>query len=265
DRSLYYACIEPAILNGQADFEFRIFRASDDSSIAVCFQDGTDVKNDIGVKVVGGSGALCFSRSGAWVQSDVSIPKRRWEQIRISVDLDKLTYSASVISDPEKVICRDIAVAPPKPRRIAADDGSGRTVEARSYKMLNQLDFAPQGRAGSITYLDDVIVRWRPTIPYDKPGKNVLFAEDFERFGAGDQMTQEKPLVGERWSVAAGNPTAAVIENAASYGDGVHSLRLQGRAQLECVPVKPAKTATKVVLDVDVFVRSDDYDVTIMP
>jgi len=31
------------------------------------------------------------------------------------------------------------------------------------------------------------------------------------------------------------------------------------------VPVKPAKTATKVVLDVDVFVRSDDYYVTIMP
>lgn len=265
DRSLYYACIEPAILNGKADFEFRIFRDSDDSSIAVCFQDGTDVQNDIGVRVVGGRGAVCFSRSGVWVESGASIPKRQWEQIRISVDLDKLTYSASVVSDQAKVICRDIAVAPPKPRRIQADDGSGRTVEARSYKMLNQLDFAPQGKTGSITYLDDVAVRWRPTIPYDKPGKNVLFAEDFERFGAGDPMTREKPLVGERWSVAAGNPKEAVIENAASYGQGVHSLSLQGHAQLECVPAKPAKAATKVVLDVDVFVRSDAYYVTIMP
>jgi hypothetical protein len=175
DRSLYYACIEPGILNGKADFEFRIYRDSDDSSIAACFQDSADGKSDIGVKVAGGSGELCFSKSETWVTSGQRIPKRKWEKIRISVDLEKQSYSAFLASDEQKILCRNVPIVPPQPRSVPADDGSGRTFELPSHKMLNQLDFAPQGKAGSVTYLDEAHVRWAAKLQWMNVAAGVLF------------------------------------------------------------------------------------------
>src|SRR5258706_11982693 len=117
---------------------------------------------------------------------------------------------------------------------MPADDGSTNTVELEAHKMLNQLHFAPEGKAGSVTYLDDVIVRWIPVIPYETPARNVLFADDFERFEPGEQPLKKRPQIGKQWTLKKGNVKQAVVENQASYGEGVKSLRLQGDAELAC-------------------------------
>jgi hypothetical protein len=263
DRSLYYACIEPAIMNGRAEFEFRIFRQSDDSAVSIYFQDASNVKPDIAVRVAGGTGELCYSQSGRWLGSGITIPKQSWQQIRITVDFSKQAYSAFLLSDGAKAICTDVPYIPPDPRLIPTDDGTVNNVKVKACKMLNQLDFVPEGKAGSITYLDDVVVRWMPTIPYDKPAKTVLFADDFERFATGAHALEQKPQVGQ-WNLKAGNAAQAVVENQASYGDGVKSLRIQGNTELHCEPAEKSP-ANKVVLDMDVFIRSNSYYVDIMP
>src|SRR5205823_2620220 len=137
DRSQYYACIETGMLNGKVDFDFRLYRDSDDSSIIAYLQGSGGSQNDIGVRVSAASGELGFSKGGNWTDSGVKIPVRRWQQIKISVDLEKQTYSASLIADEPKQICSDVPLLAPPPRRVAADDGSARSVEMKTVKMLN--------------------------------------------------------------------------------------------------------------------------------
>jgi hypothetical protein len=149
---------------------------------------------------------------------------------------------------------------------VPADDGSERTVELKTVKMLNQLTIQPQGKAGSVSYIDDISVRWVPTIAYDKPGGRMLFADDFERFGVGQHALAEKPMVGAGWVWSAGKAEQGVVENQASYGDGYKSLRLQGTTDFICqVGAEQPAVSKKLVADLDVFVRSSQYYVTIMP
>jgi hypothetical protein len=264
DRSLYYACIEPAVQNGRAEFEFRILRQSDQSGIAVYFDNRSDIKHDIAVRIAGGTGELSYPKSGKWQNSGVILPSGTWQQIRITIDFARQAYSASLLSAGGKMICENVPYDPPSPRRVAADDGSATWVQLKSYKMLNQLDFAPEGERGAVTYLDDVIVRWIPIIPYEKPARKTLFAEDFERFDPGAQALTQKPQTGAQWNLKSGDAKQAVIENEASYGEGVKSLRIQGSTELQCEPQEKSP-ATKTVLDIDVFIRSNAYYVNIMP
>jgi len=267
DRALFYAVIEPAVMNGNAEFDFRIYRDSDASGMSARFQDRYDNKRDIAVQIAGGTGELSYSKAGTWQASGVTIPKQAWHQVRISVDFARQTYSAALVSDGEKKICSDIPYILPGVRRVQAGDGSTNMVELEAHKMLNQLDFVPEGKAGSVTYLDDVVVRWVPDIPYEKPARNVLFADDFERFEPGAQPLKKRPQIGKQWTLRKGEVKQAVIENQASYGEGVKSLRLQGDAELACglADNRSSVFQNRIVWDLDLFVRSDSFYVDIMP
>ncbi len=263
DRSNYYSCIESAMQNGKVDFDFRLYRDSDDSSIIAYLWDGSTAQKDIGVRVAGTSGELGYSRGGTWSDSGVKVPVRSWQQIRITVDLEKQTYSASLVADQPKQICSDIPLLAPPPRRVNSDDGSERTIDLKSVKMLNQLTLMPQGKTGSVCYVDDISVRWTPKIVYDKPAGKVIFADDFERFGVGEHPLAEKPQVGGQWTLTAGKPEQGVVENQASYGDGFKSLRLHGTTDLVCQPAE--QSSKKLVANLDLFVRSSAFYVAIMP
>jgi hypothetical protein len=263
DRSLYYSCIEPAIVNGEAEFEFRLFRESDDSAVSVYFQDASNAGADIAVRVAGVTGEIFYSQAGKWRASGIVMPKKNWQQIRMTVDFAKGAYSAFLLLDKAKLICSDVPYVAPEARFIAADDGTGNQVELKPCKMLNQLDFVPEGRSGSITYVDDVSVRWKPSIPYEKPCAAPLFKEDFESFPAGERWLDRKPAIGQ-WSLHTTNSSQVVAENGTSYGEGVMSLRMQGNTELRCNPAENSPKK-KVVLDIDVFLRSSSYYVNIMP
>ncbi len=264
DRSLYYACIEPAIQNGHADFHFRVFRQSDESGLIAYFQDGSDVKPDIAVRITPGTGALEYSVLGTWRTANIFLPKQIWMQIRIGVDFSTGSYSASLVNQRVDAICSSVPYMPAGPRVIPTDDGSGRTVTLKTCKMLNQLDFVPEGKIGAVTYLDDVIVQWRPLIPYEKPATHVLFADDFERFDPGLSPLWQKPQIGSRWVLKGGDATQAVIESNSSYGEGTKCLRIWGNMALLC-QTADTRPSQKCVLDMDVFIRSNSPYVDIMP
>jgi hypothetical protein len=273
DRSSYYSCIEPAILNGKAEFDFRIHRDSDDSSLTVYFQDTYDAKQDIAVRIAGGKGEVFYSKSGTWIASGVTVPKQSWQQIRITVDFAKQAYSAALLGDQAggggggKPICDAIPYMPPQRRFVANDDGSAGRVELKAHKMLNHLTFVPEGKDGNITYLDDVIVRWTPAIPNEKPASKVRFAENFERFPVGAHAVDQKPQTGKQWDINPAEVKHAVIEKDTSYGEGVHCLRLQGKTELGCALTEDpsAGIQKKLVLDVDLYVRSSAFYMAIMP
>jgi hypothetical protein len=140
-------------------------------------------------------------------------------------------------------------------------------IDLRGRKMLNQVDFVPEGKPGSVTYVDDVEVRWRPRIPYEKPARKVLFAEDFERFVAGNHALARPPETGRGWKIVDGDPRQAAIENQASYGEGVKSLRVQGKMLFAAGTSRPIAEAMRerLVLDFDVFIRSSEFYATITP
>jgi hypothetical protein len=190
-----------------------------------------------------------------------------WHQVRISVDFARHAYSAALVSDGEKKICGDVPYMPPGVRLVSAGDGSTNLVELPAHKMFNHLDFNPEGKAGSVTYLDDVAVRWVPDIPYVKPARNVLFADDFERFEPGAEPLKKRPQIGKQWILKKGEVKQGVIENQASYGEGAKSLRLQGDAELACglADNRSSVLQNRIVWDLDVFVRSDSIHIKIMP
>jgi len=272
DRSYYFTCIEPAIMNGTAEFDSRIYRGSDNSGVTVFFQNRDDIKRDIGVRVAGGSGQAAYSDRGTFKNVDVHVPKEQWRQIRITVDFDKHAYSAALVNDDGResaVICRDVPYMRASVGRLPTFLGSGISplIDLKGRKMLNQVDFVPEGNPGSVTYVDEVEVRWVPKIPYDKPARNVLFAEDFERFDVGAHALAQPPQTGARWSIIDGDLRQAAIENRASYGEGVKSLRMQGKMLFAAGTNRRISETMRerLVLDFDVLVRSSEFYESIAP
>ena len=272
DRAYYYTCIEPAIMNGTAEFDSRIYRGSDDSGVAIYFQDRDDLKHDIGVRIAGGSGQAAYSEGETFKEVDVRVPKEQWQRVRISVDFNRRAYSAALLKEDGSegaVICRGVPFLPAAIGEIPKFLGSGISplIDLRGRKMLNQVDFVPEGKAGSATYVDDVVVRWVPKIPYEKPARNVLFAEDFEHFDVGTDPLAQVPQTGAGWNVIEVGEKQPAIENRASYGEGVKSLRLQGKMRLATGASRPISEVmhNRLVMDFDVFIRSSEYYESISP
>src|SRR6476660_9188562 len=103
------------MLKGKAEFDFRVYRESADSSVTAYLQDSNDGRNDVGIKINPGTGRLSFSQGGKWTMSDVTVPVQQWSKIKIALDLGALTYSAYLSSAQDQVVCQNIAYPLPKP------------------------------------------------------------------------------------------------------------------------------------------------------
>jgi len=265
DRSTSTACLGTAITNGVSELEFWLFRQSEDSAVTAYLRGDSD-ETDIGLKIAAETGMVAYSNQGKWVGTPYSVPVGEWQKFTIKVDLDQRTYSAFLGQEKVPVLCEAVPLVIPK-ARIIEEIGIHLPIEVPVFKYLNRVYFSPEGPAEGVTYLDDVTVKWRPTLYYAEPGSSIRFADDFESQSPANPFSGTQPSKGARWEIPKKAGTGFSIENHTSYGEGVHCLRSHGGSDIMAVPDKPiVLNESKIVTaDLDLFIRSDSSFAHIIP
>ncbi len=257
DRSLYAGTNDTAIANGKATFSFWINRQTAQSALTVYFTGTTNYEKDVAVRVEPGSGNLSYADHSNWVKTDQVVPVGTWSEITIEVNLDAMTYSAE-FGESRSPICHDIGIAPAV-KRFVELNGVNQQIEVPSYRIFNALMFVPPEGQKDAVYLDDVSVDWVPTLYFSEPGKRSFLADTFENDSVGSSD------FGSNWHVE--NPTDSqrsfFIQNTTSFGSGVKCVEANGGGKLTAdfgQQLTPASANGKIVLDLDVFLRSNkDY------
>jgi hypothetical protein len=258
DRSGIYSGIDNAITNGSAVFAFDVFRPHDGTGLEAYLQDQA-ADRDVAVRIDPETGALsCAIDDGSWRQTEATIPTGKWQRIEIRADLDRQVYSASIGAS--SAVCPDIPMKKPAPRIIAHPNDATTPISVPSYKMFRQVSFTPIGK--ETIHIDDVLVRWTPTLNYTKPRPKVFFEDDFERLADNASLNRSRTSRGGQWTThSESGPTAFTITNDTSFGEGVKALlataggSIVGRGEpLRHIP------NSYITVDLDVYVRSDrDY------
>jgi hypothetical protein len=264
DRSRMTGMLDNTISNGQAVLQFWIQRDHADSGLTVLFTGDTinasyamtgQDDRDVGLRVEPGSGRVWYASGQQWRPSDVHLPWKQWRQLSIEVDADHQTYAAW--AGPERtLICSGIKYAPPG-ERFVEQHGVNIPIKVPSYRVFNTLNFIPTSSANHRIYLDDVTVKWIPTMHYAPLGHHVLVHETFEKAEPGANFDRE---FGEGpWNVdPADHGAAFFIERSTSFGPGVQCVRATGGGALVAETMRPlASTGGMMTVDLDVFVRSD--------
>ena len=261
DRSKFSGCLDNAITNGNCTFEFWLYRDNDASSVSVYFQ-GDAGENDVGLFVAAGTGKLSYSDKGKWVECDYALPVKKWQKFTIKIDLDNKNYSAYTGTDNPVQLCGKITYAEPKPR-FTSLHGVDIPISVPAYKIFNRLAFVPQGKVGNVMYLDDVMVKWVPTMHYIEPGTNVYLADDFETHPVDAAMNALKAPVGGVWKSSSAAPADSFyVHNGTSFGEGVRCMRSKGGSDITIGEADKLKLDADniVTLDFDIFIRSNkDY------
>lgn len=265
DRSHYTGCIDPAISNGTCTFEFYIYCPDQESSLSAYIESSTPMERDVGLSI-GPKGRLRYNDGGQWIDSSYVASPKQWHRLKIVVDFGKQAYSAYSGDEYQNELCSDIHFSTPESRFIE-EHGVNIPIEVPSYRFFNQLLFVPEGTAGSVTYLDDVLVTWTPVLGFTQPGKVTYLADDFESHPAGGGIHDAPANTGGKWRVHSGKDNGFVVENGTSYGPGVHCIRATGESNLVIKSNQPLNLSDKqvVVVDFDIFVRSDKNYPYILP
>lgn len=258
DRSNFTDCLDNAITNGTANFEFWLYRSMEESSVSVYFQ-SDDYEKDVGLQVAPLTGKISYSNAGKWTESSYDMPVEQWQKFTIAVDMDKQNYSAYA-GDGEKIeICNDIKYSVPKSRQVAQHGMEHYPISVPAYRMFKLVQFIPEGPAGNITYVDDVLIKWKPTLHYTQLNENTYFADDFESYTAKISLNDTKSVKNGQWKVLSDEPNSYYVENTTSYGDGVKCLRTPGGTDL--VASEQNKLSldadTIITVDFDVYIRSN--------
>ena len=203
DRSLHTTALDNAITNGRCLFEFWLHRATDASCLSTYLQ-ANGPERDIGLHVTPHTGAVCYSDCGRWVQSGYAMPVGEWQRLAIEVDLNKGCYSAYAGADNAVALCRDVKYETPGARHVE-QPGVNIPIPVPVYKMLRVVCFVPEGPEGNITYLDDVSVKWIPTLHYTRPGDAICFEDNFEAHPVGALAASA------RWKVSPNKPNAYFV------------------------------------------------------
>jgi len=255
DRTDYAGCVDTTIANGKARFEFWIFRDTAQSGITANFSGKINHEKDVSLKIDPGTGRVSYASGAEWIATNHNIPVKQWRQLAMDVDVDKLIYSAYLGDG--TVICENIKVAPPK-ERIVEEIGVHVPMKARAYRVFDVVRFTPVASKENRVFLDDVSVKWKPTLHFAAPGKNIVFKDDFER---ADSAVSSKD---QPWKAdvngkadASGKADAFVIEHTTSFGAGVKCLSSSGGASVSAPLVRKLNASGIITLDVDVFLRSD--------
>jgi hypothetical protein len=138
----------------------------------------------------------------SWVSSGVPVSVGNWQRISIVMNLDAQTYSAYTGDNAEIQICSNVTYSP-------------------SLSYVNMLDFSPQGTTNSISYVDDVSMKWVPTLHYTHKPRNKYMSESFESHTEYQTVHNTAPDLGQIWKV---NPSTQQnlfrIERDLSFANG---------------------------------------------
>jgi hypothetical protein len=256
DRSLLTGQLDTAITNGKAELSFWMYRDTDQTSLTACFSGNSNYERDVAVRVAPITGLVSCAHGADWIQSNVIIPPKQWSLITIKMNLDRRTYSVFV-GDKNAAVCRDISFAPPADRTVV-QHGVNVPIKVPSYRIFNVLMFLPAEGFHEHVYLDDVLVKWMPTLHYAEQGNIRHLEDDFESAQAN---TQDFTRQGT-WNVAGSvdSPTPFSVEQTTSFGSGVHCLRASGGGILVTnldreLSIEHSRAC--ITIDLDVFIRSD--------
>jgi len=261
DRSKYAMCVDTSMTSGLATFDFWVLRKGADSALSAYLQ-GDMSEFEVGLRVAPGDGMISYSTgtlrgAGNWVETTHALPDGGWHKLSIEVDIDSRHYGARIGGTK---LCEKIAIRPPKERFVELP-GVNLPIAVPVFKEFKSVLFVPEGPTGSVSFIDDVSVRWQPAAIFDPPGAHIEFTEDFEPYPHGTAI--ESSLVKPKWrSSAASNGT---VIPGTSFGEGVKSLRLGGGNTLAAQTPRPTTAGSRLTLDLDLFVRSGEGLPSIMP
>jgi hypothetical protein len=260
DRSKWSGAIDTSMTSGHAIFEFWIMRPSPESSVSAFLQ-GDNSELEAGVRIAPVTGKISYSTgtekgTGKWVETPHTMTVGQWTKFHIDVDIDRLRYSASMS---ETKLCDAVPLGAPK-KRFVELPGVNIPMEMPVFKEFKSVLFAPGGKPGSVTFVDDVTVHWVPATIFGEPGKNVEFGDDFE--SDAHMAAIDSPALKPKWQQAA--PATGMIIRDTSFGPGFKSLRLQA-GNITPRTAAALKTGTRLTLDLDFFLRSGESLPSIMP
>jgi hypothetical protein len=230
--------LDTAIANGKATLSFWLYRPNTKNSLTVCFTDSGAELRDVSVRIEPTSGRLSYTDGTRWVATDLVAPVGQWFKTNIEVDLDSRKYSAS-LGNKKLPICDAINFAGPNDRTIELA-GVNVPIKVPAYRTFGAVVFTPTEGSHEAIYLDDVLVAWK------------FLSDDFEADKPGSND------IGHNWRVL-GEPNAFFIQNTTSYGPGGNCVEAAGGGTLASDlegKLTPASNR-KIVLDMDLFVRSD--------
>lgn len=261
DRSKWAGAIDTSMTNGHAIFEFWIKRPDADSSVAAFLQ-GDPTQLEVGLRMAPAGGKISYSTgtvkgTGKWVETPHTMAVGEWTQFHIDVDIDQLTYSASMGANQ---LCANIPLTKPKERFVELN-GVGLPIAVPTFKEFKNVLFVPGGKPGNVTYVDDVTVHWIPATIFAEPGKKVEFSEDFESYDHAAKI--DSPALKSKWQQA--TPATDIIIRDTSFGPGVKSLRLHGGGKVTAQTPAALKPGARLTLDLDFFLRSGEPLPSIMP
>jgi hypothetical protein len=264
DRANVTAMLDPAIANGIATFECWVYRPDEQSALAAHFTGDVRYEMDVGVRVEAGTGRVSHASGTEWVATDVRLEPRRWHRLAVEVDVDHLTYAAFLGPD-RTPLCSDVKFAP-APERLVAQPTVDVPTRMPSYRVFNVLYFIPAKDAGNRVYVDDVLVKWTPTLHYAEPGKTVAVRESFEEREVGPIAAAT--AADAPWRIGlASDAGRFAIENTTSFGAGIKCLRAAGGGSVTGGIGRPPAGGRpkRITIDLDVFVRSDKDFPYILP
>lgn len=268
DRTSFSGSIDSTITNGVSSLDFWLQRKTADSGLSVMLQgDGTE--RDMALRIAPSTGKISYSTGAAigggfnWVETEYSVPVGSWQKLSIRVDIDKREYAAFMGETKPTTICSGVALTMPKDR-VYVQHGDTKEIKVPAYKQIKQVLFAPEGPAGSTNFLDDVSLRWMPSLYFAPRGRMIEFAEDFEAQTLDADFGKKDVLTG--WKLPAESRNKGFfITNDTSYGNGVKALQSRGGAKIMAIPTKRLNLNTPLRLDLDVFMLSNKIYYNMIP
>jgi len=255
DRGRLTEALDTAITNGQCTLTYWLYRDGDSCDLATYLQsDGTEL--DVGLRMQA-DGRIAYSDHGAWVACDYGMPARAWQKFTLRVDLDDGMYSAFAGPGDEIALAQGVTYALPE-SRFVTQPGVNIPIPVPVYRSFRQVYFLPEGQPGAAMYVDDVSLRWVPTLHYARPGSQTHFADDFEAHTPGRRLHAARAGTGGVWQVTEGRPDQYTVHNGTSFGEGVNSLIARGGGRLLAVGERGLRLneCATLTADLDLFIRS---------
>ena len=264
DRSLPTSQLDLAISNGKAELSFWTYRETDRTSLTVYFNGNANHERDVALRIAPKTGRVSLAEGEEWIDSEAVVPVQQWTRVAIAVDVDRRSYTASV-GEESRTIREAIPFAPPAERTVV-HLGVNLPIKVPAYRIFNKLHFVPGEGCAEHVYLDDVLVKWIPTLPDSAPGSESLLDVDFESMAAGTARLSDTSGL----QVVQTNPTIEpfFVEQTTSYGPGVQCLRARGGGALvaDFQSQLTLESSSKIVtVDADLFIRSDQSFPYLLP
>jgi hypothetical protein len=183
--------------------------------------------------------------------------------VTINVDVDHRTYTASLGSESGPIL-EPVPFAPPAERNVV-HLGVNLPIKVPSYRIFNKVHFVPGEGCDEPVYLDDVLVKWVPSLPDAPLARETLLDIDFESTAVG--TTELGSVNGLKIVPGAQSPEPFCIENTTSYGPGVRCLRASGGGEVVAdFDSKLSLESSQIItVDWDLFIRSDQSFPYLLP